>query len=56
MAKQLGALDWLIILGLIIIAIFLIYLLRPLIIAVVILAAAYFIYKWYRARRSIAPT
>ena len=45
-----------IIITLAIAAIGLIYLFRPSIIAILIIAAAYLVYKWYRAGRPIAPT
>jgi hypothetical protein len=47
MARPLGALDWLVIAALIIIAAIIIYFLWPLAIAIAIIAAAYFIYRWY---------
>jgi hypothetical protein len=56
MARPLNPTDWLVIIALVITAIILIYLLRPLIIAVAIIATAYLIYKWYRGGRPIAPT
>lgn len=50
MARPLGILDILIIAALIIIAALVIYFLWPLIVAVVIVGVAYYIYKWYRNR------
>ena len=48
MAKLLGVLDILIISALITVAAIVIYFLWPLIIAVIIIGAAYYIYKWYK--------
>lgn len=48
MARSLGVLDILIIAALIIVAAIVIYFLWPLVIAIIIIGAAYYIYKWYR--------
>lgn len=48
--QDLGILDILIIAALIIIAAFVIYFLWPLIVIVVIIGVAYYIYKWYRRK------
>jgi hypothetical protein len=48
MARPLGALDILIIAVLVILAALVIYFLWPLVIAIIIIGAAYYIYKWYR--------
>lgn len=53
MARPMGALDWLIVVALIIVAAFLIYVLWPLVVAVVIIAVAYFIYRWYRGKSTV---
>ena len=47
MVRTLSALDIIAIVVLVIIAAIVIYLLRPLIIAILIIAAGYFIYRWY---------
>jgi hypothetical protein len=47
------ALDWLIIAVLVIIAALVIYYLWPLAVAIAIIAAAYFIYKWYTGQRPV---
>ena len=51
MARALNLTDIIIIAILVIIAAVLIYLLRPLIIAIVIITAGYFIYRWYTKRK-----
>ena len=53
MARPMRALDWLIILALVIIAALVIYFLWPLAVAIVIIAAAYFIYKWYTGQGTV---
>jgi len=53
MARSMRALDWLIIAVLVIIAALVIYYLWPLAVAIAIIAAAYFIYKWYTGQSSI---
>jgi hypothetical protein len=53
MARPLRALDWVVIAALVILAAVLIYVLWPLIIAIAIIAAGYFIYRWYTGRRLI---
>jgi hypothetical protein len=53
MARPMRALDWLIVAALVIIAALVIYYLWPLAIAVAIIAAAYFIYKWYTGKSEI---
>lgn len=50
LAKPLGVIDVLIIAALVIVAAVVIYFLWPLIIAIVIIGVAYYIYKWYRKR------
>jgi len=47
MARPLGILDVMIIAALIIVAAIVIYFLWPLVIAVIIIGVAYYIYKWY---------
>ncbi len=47
MARPLGILDVMIIAALIIVAAIVIYFLWPLVIAIIIIGAAYYIYKWY---------
>lgn len=54
MARPLGMIDWLVIIALIIIAAVIIYFLWPLAVAVAIIAAAYFIYKWYTGQRTVS--
>jgi hypothetical protein len=51
MARPLRTLDWAVIAVLIILAALVIYLLRPLIIAIAIIAVAYLIYRWYTGKR-----
>ena len=53
MARSLNALDWVIIAALVIIAAVLIYLLRPLVIVIAIIAVGYLIYRWYTGRRLV---
>jgi hypothetical protein len=53
MARPLRTLDWVVIAILVIVAAIVIYLLWPLIIAIAIIAAGYFIYRWYTGRRLI---
>jgi uncharacterized protein YqgC (DUF456 family) len=53
MARPLRTLDWLVIAALVIVAAIVIYLLWPLVIAIAIIAAGYFIYRWYRGRRLV---
>lgn len=56
MARALNIMDIIVIAVLVIIAALIIYLLRPLIIAIVIIAAGYFIYRWYTKRKIIRST
>ncbi|HYY65691.1 MAG TPA: hypothetical protein VE622_01480 [Nitrososphaeraceae archaeon] len=53
MVRALNALDIVIIAILIVLVAIVIYLLRPLIIAIVIIAAGYFIYRWYTKRKLV---
>jgi hypothetical protein len=53
MARPLRALDWVVIAVLVILAALVIYLLRPLVIAIAIIAVGYIIYRWYTGRRLI---
>jgi hypothetical protein len=53
MARPLRMLDWVIIAVLVIVAAILIYVLWPLVIAIAIIAAGYFIYRWYTGRRLV---
>jgi Flp pilus assembly protein TadB len=53
-ADLVSAVDIVIIVLLAIIAAIVIYFLRPLIIAIVIIAVAYFIYRWYVKRKRVA--
>ena len=53
MARPLRTLDWAVIAVLVIVAAIVIYLLWPLVIAIAIIAAGYFIYRWYTGRRLI---
>jgi|Tabmets5t2r1_1033131.scaffolds.fasta_scaffold844767_1 hypothetical protein len=53
MARQLGALDWLVIIALVIIAAIIIYFLTPIALVIAIAAAAYFIYRWYTGERTV---
>jgi hypothetical protein len=53
MARPLNAIDWLVIIALIVVAAVIIYFLWPLAVAVAIIAAAYFIYKWYTGQRPV---
>jgi len=50
MARSLGIIDVLILAALIIVAAIVIYFLWPLIIAIIIIGAAYLIYKWYKLK------
>jgi hypothetical protein len=52
-ARPLRTLDWLIIAVLVILAAIVIYLLRPLIIAIAVIAVGYLIYRWYTSRRLV---
>ncbi|HKX80985.1 MAG TPA: hypothetical protein VJL54_01890 [Nitrososphaera sp.] len=45
--------DWIIIAVLVIVAAVVIYFLTPLAIAIAIIAAAYFIYRWYTGHRTV---
>lgn len=56
MVRTLNIIDIIIIAVLVIIAALIIYLLRPLIIAIVIIAAGYFIYRWYTKRKLFRST
>jgi hypothetical protein len=53
MARPLRALDWVVIAVLVILAALVIYLLRPLVIAIAIIAVGYIIYRWYTGRRLV---
>jgi hypothetical protein len=53
MARSLGALDWIVIGVLVIMAALLMFLLQPLVIVIAIAAVAYLIYRWYTARRMV---
>jgi hypothetical protein len=53
MTRPLRALDWIVIAVLVILAALVIYLLRPLVIAVAIIAVGYLIYRWYTGRRLV---
>ena len=53
MTRSLGAIDWLVIGVLVIVAALLIYLLQPLVIVIAIAAVAYLIYRWYTGRRMV---
>ena len=53
MARPLRALDWVVIAVLVILAAMVIYLLRPLVIAIAIIAVGYIIYRWYTGRRLV---
>ena len=53
MARSLGVLDWVVIAALIILAALVIYLLRPLVIVIAILAVGYLIYRWYTGKRLV---
>ena len=52
MTRRLSVLDIVIIILIIIVAAIVIYILAPLIIAIAIIAAGYFIYRWYKSRSS----
>lgn len=53
MARPLRALDWVVIAVLVILAALVIYMLRPLVIAIAIIAVGYIIYRWYTGRRLV---
>ena len=53
MPRPKRVLDWVVIAVLVILAAFVIYLLRPLIIAIAIIAVGYLIYKWYTDKRLV---
>ncbi|HEX2558145.1 MAG TPA: hypothetical protein VHK86_07470 [Nitrososphaera sp.] len=53
MARPLRVLDWVVIAALVILAALVIYLLRPLVIAIAIIAVGYLIYRWYTGRRLV---
>jgi uncharacterized protein HemY len=53
LARSLSVFDIIIIAVLIIIAALVIYLLLPLVIAIAIIAAGYFIYRWYTKRKMV---
>jgi hypothetical protein len=53
MARPLRALEWVVIAVLVILAALVIYLLRPLVIAIAIIAVGYIIYRWYTGRRLV---
>jgi Flp pilus assembly protein TadB len=52
MSKPFSIADLFVIVVLVIIAAIVIYLLRPLIIAIIIIAVGYFIYRWYTKREA----
>ena len=56
MVRTLNIIDIIVIAVLVIIAALIIYLLRPLIIAIVIIAAGYLIYRWYTKRKLFRST
>ncbi len=56
MARPLNVLDILVIVAIIIVAAIVIYLLRPLIVLLVIIGVGYFIYKWYKRRKTLRAT
>jgi putative flippase GtrA len=53
MARPLRALDWVVIAVLVTLAALVIYLLRPLVIVIAIIAVGYIIYRWYTGRRLV---
>ena len=53
MVRPLRMLDWVVIAALVILAAILIYVLWPLVVAIAIIAAGYFIYRWYTGRRLV---
>ncbi len=53
MPRPLGALDWLVIAALVILAAIVIYLLQPLVVVIAIAAVGYLIYRWYTGRRLV---
>ena len=53
LARSLSLFDIIIIAVLIIITALVIYFLRPLVIAIAIIAAGYFIYRWYTKRKMV---
>lgn len=53
MPRPLRMLDWVVIAALVILAAILIYVLWPLVVAIAIIAAGYFIYRWYTGRRLV---
>jgi hypothetical protein len=53
MTGPMRTLDWVVIAVLVILAALVIYLLRPLVIAIAIIAVAYLIYRWYTGRRLV---
>ena len=53
LARSLSVFDIIIIAVLIIIAALVIYFLRPLVIAIAIIVAGYFIYRWYTKRKMV---
>ena len=56
MARPLRLMDWAVIGILVILAALVIWLLRPLIVVIAIIAAAYLIYRWYTGRRLVRMT
>ena len=56
MARPLNILDIVVIVVLIIVAAIVIYFLSPLIVVLVIIGVGYFIYKWYKRRKSFRAT
>lgn len=52
-ARPLGALDWVVIAALVILAAIVIYLLQPLVVVIAIAAVGYLIYRWYTGRRLV---
>jgi len=53
MARPLSALDWVVIVALVILAAIVIWLIKELVVVIVIIAVGYIIYRWYTGRRLI---
>lgn len=53
MARPLGALDWVAIAALVILAALVIYLLQPLVVVIAIAAVGYLIFRWYTGIRLV---
>ena len=53
MARQLSVFEWAVVAVLVILVSLVIYLLRPLILAIAIIAVGYLIYRWYTSKRLI---